>query len=70
VNLKIFLAGFEENDWKLTGSFVYNSDQYSVGHPSVDKTGTVLTLHPTARAGTENPICIFQSLPTGIGATR
>ncbi len=42
VNLKIFLAGFEENDWKLTGSFVYNSDQYSVGHPSVDKTGTVL----------------------------
>ncbi|MDP2112598.1 MAG: OmpA family protein, partial [Bacteroidota bacterium] len=28
--------------WKMTGSFRYNSDEYSVGHPSVTKDGSVL----------------------------
>jgi len=42
VNLKIFIGKLEEGDWKLTGSFKYNSDEYSVGHPSVNKDGTVL----------------------------
>ena len=41
-NLKIFQGKLEEGDWKLTGSFRYNSDEYSVGHPSIDKKGTVL----------------------------
>jgi outer membrane protein OmpA-like peptidoglycan-associated protein len=42
VNLKIFLGKLEEGEWKLTGSFRYNSDEYSVGHPSIDKEGKVL----------------------------
>ncbi len=42
VNLKIFLGKLENEDWKLTGGFRYNSDEYSVGHPSVDRNGTIL----------------------------
>lgn len=42
VNLKIFLGKLEEGEWKLTGSFRFNSNEYSVGHPSIDKDGTVL----------------------------
>ena len=42
VNLKIFIGKFENGDWKLTGGFRYNSDEYSVGHPSIDKSGTIL----------------------------
>jgi len=42
VNLKIFEGKLEKDDWKLTGSFRYNSDEYSVGHPAIDKDGTVL----------------------------
>lgn len=42
VNLKIFQGKFENGEWRLTGAFKYNSDEYSVGHPSVDKDGTVL----------------------------
>lgn len=42
VNLKIFLGKLENGDWKLTGPFPYNSNEYSVGHPSIDKDGTVL----------------------------
>ena len=42
VNLKIFLGKIEEGEWKLTGGFRYNSDEYSVGHPSVSKDGSIL----------------------------
>lgn len=42
VNLKIFQGKLEDGDWKMTGSFRYNSDEYSVGHPSVTKDGSVL----------------------------
>lgn len=42
VNLKIFLGKLEDGEWKLTGGFRYNSDEYSVGHPSIDKDGTIL----------------------------
>jgi outer membrane protein OmpA-like peptidoglycan-associated protein len=42
VNLKIFLGKFEDGDWKLSGSFKFNSDEYSIGHPSIDKSGTIL----------------------------
>jgi len=41
-NLKIFQGNLDGDDWKLTGGFRYNSDEYSVGHPSLDKTGTIL----------------------------
>lgn len=42
VNLKIFLGKLDGDEWKLTGGFRYNSDEYSVGHPSIDKNGTIL----------------------------
>ncbi len=42
VNLKIFQGKLEEGEWKMTGSFRYNSDEYSVGHPSVSKDGSIL----------------------------
>jgi outer membrane protein OmpA-like peptidoglycan-associated protein len=42
VNLKIFEGKLEDGDWKMTGSFRYNSNEYSVGHPSVTKDGSVL----------------------------
>jgi outer membrane protein OmpA-like peptidoglycan-associated protein len=41
-NLKIFLGKQEESDWKVTGSFRYNSNEYSVGHPSINKEGNIL----------------------------
>ena len=42
VNLKIFQGELIDKEWKLTGGFRYNSDEYSVGHPSVNKNGDVL----------------------------
>jgi len=42
VNLKIFLGKLEEGEWKMTGSFRYNSDEFSTGHPSIDREGTIL----------------------------
>jgi len=41
-NLKLFHGKLEEGEWKMTGSFRYNSNEYSVGHPSINKDGTVL----------------------------
>ncbi len=41
VNLKIFLGKLEDNEWKLIGSFRYNSDEYSVGHHSIEKEGKI-----------------------------
>jgi len=42
VNLKIFIGKLENGEWKLTGNFRFNSDEYSVGHPSINKDGSVL----------------------------
>ena len=42
VNLKIFEGKLIEGDWKMTGSFRFNSDEFSVGHPSIDKYGKIL----------------------------
>lgn len=42
VNLKIFLGKLIDGDWKLTGSFRYNSNEYSVGHPSIATDGSLL----------------------------
>ena len=42
VNLKIFQGKLENGNWNLTGSFRYNSDEFSVGHPSVAKDGSLL----------------------------
>ena len=42
VNLKTNFAKNGENGWEYDGSFRFNSNEYSVGHPSIDTTGNVL----------------------------
>ncbi len=42
VNLKIFIGKLEDGEWNLTGSFQFNSNEYSAGHPSIDKDGSIL----------------------------
>lgn len=42
VNLKIIIGGKDGDQWDYRGEFPYNSDNYSVGHPSIDNTGKVL----------------------------
>lgn len=41
-NLKIFIAEEQNGRWKVVGEFPYNSDDYSVGHPSLSGDGTIL----------------------------
>jgi len=41
-NLKIFIAEEQNGRWKVVGEFPYNSDDYSVGHPSLSADGTIL----------------------------
>lgn len=41
-NLKIFIAEHLKDSWKITGEFPYNSDDYSIGHPSLSQDGKVL----------------------------
>ncbi len=42
VNLKTNFAKNGENGWEYDGSFRFNSNEYSIGHPSIDTTGNVL----------------------------
>lgn len=42
VNLKIFWGKRIDGEWNTAGEFKYNSDEYSVGHPSVNEDGTIL----------------------------
>ena len=41
-NLKIFIAEEKKGRWKVGAEFPYNSDDYSVGHPSLSEDGKVL----------------------------
>jgi len=41
-NLKIFIAEEKKGRWKVSTEFPYNSDEYSVGHPSLSVDGKVL----------------------------
>ncbi|MGZ2372053.1 OmpA family protein [Ancylomarina sp. YFZ004] len=38
-NLKIFIAEEKKGRWKVSAEFPFNSDEYSVGHPSLSKDG-------------------------------
>jgi len=66
VNLKIFLGKLEEDEWKMSGSFRFNSDQYSVGHPSIDKEGTVLYFASDMPGGYGKSDIYFSVLSNGI----
>lgn len=46
-NLKIFKAEEKNGKWKITDEFPYNSDEYSVGHPSLSKDGKISTSYLT-----------------------
>jgi len=41
-NLKIFIAEENNGKWKITDEFPFNSDNYSVGHPSLSSDGRIL----------------------------
>jgi len=41
-NLKIFIAEDINDKWKIIEEFPYNSDDYSVGHPSLSQDGKIL----------------------------
>ncbi len=41
-NLKIFIAEEKNGTWRVNAEFPYNSDDYSVGHPSLSYDGKVL----------------------------
>lgn len=42
VNLKITEGVLENGQWKLKGDFRWDNNEYSVGHPSVNKDGSVI----------------------------
>ncbi|MDP3642954.1 MAG: OmpA family protein [Bacteroidota bacterium] len=65
VNLKIFQGKLQDGEWKMTGSFRYNSDEYSVGHPSIDKQGTVLYFASDMPGGYGNSDIYFSVFSNG-----
>lgn len=54
-NLKIFIAEKDNKNWKIAGEFPFNSDKYSVGHPSLSVDG--------------NTLYFVSDMPGGIGGT-
>src|SRR5205085_8038306 len=40
--LKIFKAELKEGLWKVKGEMLFNSGDYSVAHPAINSTGTVI----------------------------
>lgn len=54
-NLKIFIAEKENDNWKIATEFPFNSDKYSVGHPSLSADG--------------NTLYFVSDMPGGIGGT-
>ncbi len=54
-NLKIYYAEYVEGSWQKEKSFKYNSDEYSVGHPSVSSKG--------------DRLFFTSNMPGGYGAT-
>lgn len=56
--LKIFIA--QAPNWEKIEPFIYNNDQYSVGHPALNKAGTVLIFasdKPGGYGGTDLYYC-------------
>ncbi len=41
-NLKIFVVHYFNDEWVIRNGFLFNSDEYSVGHPAIDKSGIIL----------------------------
>src|SRR5258708_1066191 len=40
--LQLFFAEIQDNQWKKTGAFAYNSNDYSITDPSINEDGSVL----------------------------
>lgn len=66
VNLKIFLGKLEDGDWKLTSSFRYNSDEFSVGHPSIDREGKILYFASDMKGGYGKSDLYFSVFANGV----
>ncbi|HYG17755.1 MAG TPA: hypothetical protein VD816_02455 [Ohtaekwangia sp.] len=40
--LQLFFATWDEDTWRISHAFPYNSDAYSVSHPAINEEGTIL----------------------------
>lgn len=49
--LQLYFAAQEEGHWKITGTFPYNSNLYSVTDPAINTDGTVLYFSSDMRGG-------------------
>jgi outer membrane protein OmpA-like peptidoglycan-associated protein len=65
-NLKIYIGKLEEGEWKLSGTFKYDSDEYSVGHPSISKNGTILYFASDMPGGYGKSDLYFSVLMNGL----
>jgi len=65
VNLKIFQGKLDGDEWVMTGSFRYNSDEYSIGHPTIDRNGTILYFASDMPGGYGKSDLYFSSLSNG-----
>ena len=55
-NLKIFIAEQKNEKWVIAEEFPFNSDEYSIGHPSLSKDGKTLYFisdMPGGKGGTD-----------------
>lgn len=75
INLKTNFAKNGKDGWEYDGSFRFNSNDYSVGHPSIDTTGNVLYFAsdmPGGYGGTDIYFSIYSegrwSTPYNLGA--
>jgi tetratricopeptide (TPR) repeat protein len=49
--LHLYFASSQDNQWKITGSFPYNSTEYSITDPAINKEGTVLYFASDMKGG-------------------
>jgi tetratricopeptide (TPR) repeat protein len=49
--LKLYFAEYTNNDWKVTSTFPYNSEQYSVSDPAISDDGKVLFFSSDMKGG-------------------
>lgn len=62
-NLKIFKSTYEDNKWKKLEELPFNNDDYSCGHPTLDKDGKTLYFisdMPGGEGGTDIYKTIFE----------
>ena len=65
VNLKILFAGKNDDKWEYRGEFPFNNKAYSLGHPSIDRTGNILYFASDMPGGYGGSDIYFSSFSNG-----